>query len=809
MTDKLKIPSQKFKDVLDAFPAAIFVKDAQSNICLMNKTCEEQWGMSFQDIAGTDGSDFFPADQMAWFLEKDREIFAGGVPADFEEPFWNARLKQNRIGHTLKKPIYDSQGNPLYLIGITLDITDFKQAERDLLASDEKLRNLYELSPLGIALTDMNGTYIEFNEAFRTICGYTVDELRTLDYWALTPKEYEEQEARQLESLTKTGCYGPYEKEYRRKDGSRVPLRLNGVMVTGADGKPYVWSIVEDISEQKRTAESMKLAALIYQSSSEAIMVTDEANRIVDVNPSFTRITGYALAEIVRRAPDFLSSHHLDPELFNRVMQVLKESGRWQGEVLVNAKGGNTLTIPFTISAILNPDGAVYRYVAQFSDITEQKYKDELIWCQANHDLLTNLPNRRLFRDRLDQAIATSGETGRPVALMLVDLDRFKEINDTLGHHKGDLVLIEAARRVRSLIGASATLARLGGDEFALILAEVSDPAQVNHIAHEIVRVIACPFDLEGDTYYLSASVGITLFPDDGRDADNLLMHADRAMYLAKEQGRNRAAYYTSSMQRVAETKLALTNDLRHALARNELEVYYQPIVDLATGKTMKAEALLRWHHPQRGMVNPADFIPLAEESGLILDIGDWVFHQTIATIADWRAKFGRVISVSVNKSPLQFTADASYHSWQLALGAAGLPGDCITVEITEGMLIKDSPAVKQRLLDFRNRGIEVSIDDFGTGFSSLSYLKQFDIDYLKIDRSFIRSLVEDASDKALTEAIIVMAHKLSIKTIAEGIETEAQRDLLIQFGCDYAQGYLFAKPMTASAFEALLAAGA
>jgi EAL domain-containing protein (putative c-di-GMP-specific phosphodiesterase class I) len=299
------------------------------------------------------------------------------------------------------------------------------------------------------------------------------------------------------------------------------------------------------------------------------------------------------------------------------------------------------------------------------------------------------------------------------------------------------------------------------------------------------------------------------VYPDDAESLEALLKLADRAMYLAKEQGRGRFAYFTDSMQRKAEDKRALINDLRRALPQGELLVHFQPIVDAATGRIVKAEALLRWRHPMRGIVSPMEFIPLAEESGLILEIGEWVFDRAIDAVAHWQEAFGRLIPVSVNKSPLQFADKTAGVQWMERLGRMALPGHSITVEITESLLIKDSPTVKRRLLDFRNRGVEVSIDDFGTGFSSLSYLKQFDVDFLKIDRSFIGNLAEDASDKALTEAIIVMAHKLGLKTIAEGVETEAQRDMLVRFDCDYAQGYLFSAPLPIEGFDALLQAQA
>lgn len=792
-------------ELADHIPVALFVKDSESRILLMNRACEEQWGVPFTDLQGTDGSHFFPIEQMKRFRARDQEAFQNRKHINFEETFRHVRHRDSRIVYTYKKPIYDADGKPLLLICISVDITDRKRQEAELKSSDDKLRRLFELSPLGIVLTDMSGKFIEFNEAFQRICGYSAQELSSLDYWALTPKEYSRQEAEQLGYLLTIGVYGPYEKEYIRKDGTRIPLYLNGVLLRGADGNAYIWSIVEDITERKRIEESMQLASLIYESSDAAILVTDEQNRIVDANPAFFSLTGYNLAEIKGSDPKIMRSGLHDENFYRHLWKGVLEHGEWQGEVWDRKKDGSLICKWLHIHVIRRSDGSIHRHVAQFLDITEKKEKDDIIWHQANFDSLTGLPNRRLFRDRLEQELKKSHSAGIPLALLFIDLDRFKDVNDTLGHDKGDALLIEAARRICRCVRETDTVARLGGDEFTVIIPELGNHVNAETVAQCIIKALSEPYNLGGDHSYLSASIGIATHPFDATDVEGMLKNADRAMYQAKDHGRNRFAYFTESMQRQAEEKIALTNDLRHALERNELAVHYQPIVDLSTGGIVKAEALLRWTHPSRGAISPATFIPLAEESGLILELGDWVFSEAIATINRLRRNLGRLIQISVNKSPAQFLDDSIQKTWPQKILDLGLPGNSVTVEITEGMLIKDHPKVNKRLLEFRNMGIEVSIDDFGTGFSSLSYLKQFDIDYLKIDRSFVSNLNDGSTDMALAEAIIVMAHKLGIKTIAEGIETEAQQNRLIQFGCDYGQGYLYSPPITAEAFEKML----
>ncbi|OIQ98667.1 phytochrome-like protein cph2 [mine drainage metagenome] len=423
----------------------------------------------------------------------------------------------------------------------------------------------------------------------------------------------------------------------------------------------------------------------------------------------------------------------------------------------------------------------------------------------ANYDALTGLPNRVLFNDRVEQELKKARRAESPLAILMIDLDRFKEVNDTLGHGKGDVLLIEAAKRISGCMRETDTVARFGGDEFTVILPGLIDNFYAERIAQNIIQELHKPFMLDTNMVNISASIGIAIFPVEAQDVESLLKHADQAMYVAKAEGRNRFSYFTESMQQAANEKHALTNDLRQALSRHELHVYYQPIVELRSGRILKAEALLRWKHPKRGMVSAATFIPLAEESGLIHEIGDWVLNESIDSVRRWLNQYGRIIQVSVNKSPIQFDRREEI-TWADALDNLKLPGNSITVEITEGLLLKDSSKVKQQLLEFRNSGIEVSIDDFGTGFSALSYLKKFDIDYLKIDRSFIKDLELEENDMALTEAIIVMAHKLGFKTIAEGVETEGQFSLLKSFGCDYAQGFLFSPAVPGAEFEQIIA---
>ncbi|ANG61253.1 hypothetical protein A8C75_01435 [Marinobacterium aestuarii] len=424
----------------------------------------------------------------------------------------------------------------------------------------------------------------------------------------------------------------------------------------------------------------------------------------------------------------------------------------------------------------------------------------------ANYDPLTRLPNRRLFLDRLEQEIKKAHRTKDRLALLFLDLDNFKDINDTLGHEVGDLLLQEAARRLGECVRESDTVARLGGDEFTIILSDLDDTQHVAGISQAILKTLSDPFELDGREGFVSASIGITFYPDDADDVNALLKNADQAMYVSKEQGRNRFHYFTASMQEAAQTKMHLINDLRSALANEEFQLHYQPIIELATGTVQKAEALLRWKHPLRGMISPLEFIPVAEETGLIIDIGNWVFHEAARQTQRWRQQHQPGFQLSVNTSPLQLRADTnSLERWRRSLKSVGLPGNALAIEITESLLMDASFA--KRLVAIHAMGVEVSLDDFGTGYSSMSYLKKFDIDYLKIDKSFVANLRPGSSDLAICEAVIVMAHKLGIMVIAEGIETLEQQNLLRAMGCDFGQGYLFSHPVPAAIFEQLFEA--
>ncbi len=550
----------------------------------------------------------------------------------------------------------------------------------------------------------------------------------------------------------------------------------------------------------------LRVWAKVFESGTEAMLITDPASRIIEVNDTFTRITGYTRDEAVGQTPRLLNSGHHDAAFYRAMWESLTRTGAWAGEIWNRRKDGSVYPEWLSITAAHDENGQITNYVSAFSDISERKAYEVRLRHLAEYDPLTKLPNRTLLRDRLTHAIGLAARKGGKIAVLFLDLDRFKNINDSLGHAIGDQMLIEAARRLRSAVRGSDTVSRLGGDEFVLLLTELETPDHAAHVAEKLLQVVAEPFSLEGHELNVTPSIGIALFPEDGADPDALLKNADTAMYHAKENGRNNFQFFAPAMNVRVSEHLALENSLRQALTRNELALHYQPQFDLASGRLIGYEALMRWHSPTLGTVPPGKFIPIAEESGLIQPLGQWALNEACRQNAQWRADGLPVQPVAVNLSAVQFRHGNIVALIEQALRNSGLPPALLEVEVTESVLMEDIEQVAQTLQRIKRLGITLAIDDFGTGYSSLSYLKRIRFDKLKIDRSFINGLPDAADDAALTVAIIGMAANLGLGTIAEGVETEAQRDFLRRHGCRQVQGYLYARPLDAAALAERLA---
>ncbi len=590
----------------------------------------------------------------------------------------------------------------------------------------------------------------------------------------------------------------------RNQQGFPVTLRAS------ADSSGQAIRVVLELAEGKLAAleRSEERFRRIVHTAEEGIWEIDANARTSFVNPKMAQMLGYSVEQML----DQPLVAFMDDE--GRTILERNIARRQQGiaerhEFKFLRADGSELWATLATNPIFDNEGGYLGALALVSDITAGKQSSELIWHQANFDTLTALPNRHMFYDRLRQEIKKAKRESLFLALLFIDLDGFKQVNDTLGHAQGDALLIEAATRIATCVRASDTLARLGGDEFTIILSGLDHVSSIERIAHNVIAVLNQPFVLGSDSAYVSASVGIALYPSDASDPEELLRHADQAMYAAKNGGRNRYSYFTPDLQLAAQARLQVALDLREALASRQFELHYQPIINLRNGMIERAEALLRWRHPLRGLLNPVDFLPFAESSGLMIEIGDWVFRQAAAQAQRWQAELDSGFQISINQSPVQFRGEASlYQGWLDCVEALGLPARSIVIEITEGVLLDGASKVGERLGQLRAMGVQVALDNFGTGYSSLTHLKRFDIDFLKLDRSFVQHLATDTGALALCEGIIVMAHKLGLRVVAEGVETTAQSSLLSAAGCDFAQGYAYAPALPVEQFVQLARAG-
>ena len=801
-TIELEREKAQLRTLVEGSPDIIWLKDPGGIYLACNKRMEELVGKPRQEIIGKSDGDLFEPVTAAQMRDTDCAALRRGAPLAREQRLTAPADATMRVYESIKTPLTEPDGAVLGVLGVARDMTARIEDERTIRKQARMLREMSAMAEIGAWELDCASGRFEWTDEVGRI--YDLPSGRQLslaDCLACRSEDDRTHAETALRAAETCGESFDLEVQVTTLSGRRKWIRMLCNPLT-LDQRTVLSGTVQDVTHRRDLEESMRMANLIYQTSSEAVVVTDEANRIVDANPAFTAQTGYTLDEVAGREPPLFDSIMHDSCFYARLREAVAEHDHWQGEIQDRNKDGRFTAKFVNIRVIRHPDGRPFRHVIQFQDISAQKEKDEVIWRQTNFDPLTGLPNRRLFLDRLQQDLKKAQGAGRRLGVLLLDIDRFKDINDGYGYARGDEALVELTQRLVRCVPADATTARLGGGMFALAIGEGEQALHLETIAGTLIEAVAAPLRLgaEGQVYP-SATIGISVYPDDAADAVALLANAEHAMYLAKRAGRGQFQYFTASLQQQAHLKLRLADDLRSALARRELQVFYQPIIETATGRLLKAEALLRWNHAELGPISPASFIPLAEETGLIDDIGDWVLSEAIASIERWHEKYDCAIEVSVNISPMQFARQGRL-AWLERILHMGARSTCIAVEITEGILVSDAEQVSRCLGALREAGAKVSIDDFGTGFSSLAYLKHFDVDYLKIDKSFIQHLAEDGSDRALTEAIIGLAHRLGIQVIAEGVEHGDQRDMLAAFGCDYIQGWYYAKALPRDSFE-------
>lgn len=698
--------------------------------------------------------------------------------------------------------VYAEDGRPLRSLGMIQDVTTQVEAQQALDLSEQRLQAILANAPAVVYLKDLDGRYLMINNRYETL--FHLDGRNVvgkLDSDLFPSEQAEAFRANDLR-VQEHGHALQVEEQVPQDDGIHTYVSIKFPVREG-DGEIYgVCGISTDITEQKRAEQRLRQSAAVFENISEGIFITDIEGRILDVNKAFSEITGYTRKEVLGANPRLWKSERHDADFYRAMWSSITRWGQWRGEIWNRHKDGNVYPAQLTISSISGDHDHPTHYVALFSDITNLKQSEEQLERLAHHDPLTELPNRLLFNARLSHALEHSRRANQRLALLFIDLDRFKHINDSFGHGVGDELLRQVAGRLTGCMREEDTVARIGGDEFIVLLESIGEPTHVVVAAEKIIDNFALPFQLQEREVFISPSIGISIYPRDGSDCGSLLRNADTAMYRAKEAGRNGFAFYTEEMTAQAVQRVLLESNLRKALERDELLLYYQPQLDMESGKLIGAEALLRWQQPEMGLIPPDRFIPLAEENGLILPIGEWVLHTACRQAKRWLEQglaFGRM---SVNIARPQIQRGDLVRLVEQVLRETGLPPHCLELEVTESVIMEDFDQAIAVLEGLRALGVRLAMDDFGTGYSSLANLKRLPIEQLKIDQSFVRDIPDDSDDMAITRAVIALGLSLQLEVIAEGVESEQQRRFLLQEGCRLGQGYLFQRPVAPDLFE-------
>lgn len=682
-------------------------------------------------------------------------------------------------------------------------------AERDSLDRDsDRVEEVLAAIPSPVFFKDTNGRYIGCNKAFEEYVGIPRHELIGKTVFEIAPQDLAEVYRDADDSLLRGRGVQCYEASVRYADGEhREVLFRKSVFHSRSGEVAGIVGVMTDITEQKRLEREFRLAASVFDNAAEAITITDDTPAILKVNRAFTEITGFKAEEVVGKNPSVLASGRQDGAFYRNMWNRLSTEGYWFGEIVNRRKNGEEYPEWLSISAVRNEHGRTANYIGIFTDISQAKNAEAKIERLSLYDALTELPNRTLFVDRLRQAITLAGVRRHHAGVLLIGLDGLRQINDSLGYEVGDQMLRAVGQRLQSVLRTGDTVARYLGDQFIVLLSDLLDAPDAGIVAANILHGLATPVALHGRELGIGASIGIAVFPRDGEEPAALIRAADVAMHHAKHEGRNLYQFFSADLEHNTLERLMLESSLRLALERREFVLHYQPQVDLESNTIVGVEALIRWQHPEMGMIPPVRFIPLAEETGRIIAIGDWVLEQACRQAKIWAAS-GHALPVAVNLSARQFRQRDVAEKVEKLLVEIGLPPELLELELTESMVMHDPERAVTALRRLRDMGVRVSIDDFGTGYSSLSYLKRFEIDKLKIDRSFVSDIPHDANDMAIAGAVIALGKSLKLRVVAEGVETPGQLDFLRAQGCHGIQGFYFSRPVDAQAISAMLDGG-
>lgn len=780
----------------------------------------DKWVSSdlLKEIFGID--EFYPYTAAGWLelVHPDsREIMTDyftdyvlGNHNEFDKTYkvTNFSSKETKWVHGLGRLRFDQNGNPSEMLGTIQDVTERIEFEEKLHflkqkaeQNEEKFKAITTQSTEGLTVADLEGKYTFVNPAFCAMTGYSEEELLKMTVFDVKAPDQDNSSF----SRSKDSEEGMVvEVLLQRKDRSVLIAEVIGKKIQFG-GQTQVLGTIRDITEQVKAEEKIRTLSQAIEQSPVSVMITDTDAKIEYVNKAFEKVTGYSGEEVVGLNPRFLNSGGTSKAHYKNLWDSISTGEAWQGILQNRKKNGDTFWEQANIAPVVDIYGRTQHYIAVKEDISLRKEQEEKILHQAHFDTLTDLPNRFLSLDRLEQLLNEARRDNGLVAVIFLDLDDFKKINDSLGHEMGDKLLIEAADRLRNVARSGDTVGRLGGDEFIIILGGLSDASDVHNIAEKLINRFRDTFLIDGRELMLTVSVGIASYPEDGESVTELLRNADSAMYHSKELGRNTFSYFTEAMNRDALQRIALEEQLHGAISRGEFSVVYQPQVDLSSGRITGAEALLRWNNSVTGEVAPDDFIPIAEQTGLIVQLGKYIITEALIATAHWIKKYSSDFKISINISPRQFRDPELVDFIESTLLHTGVASESMDLEITEGVLMSGQAYIDEALESLSVLGVNIAMDDFGTGYSSLNYLRDYPFNTLKIDQCFIDGIEKDTADRKLINAIIAMAHGLNINVVAEGVETKGQLSFLKEHGCDYAQGSLIGKPLSAGELDAII----
>lgn len=801
LTNRRLIETHHSLDTLfEAVPDALITADKSGQLLRVNKQALDLFGYSQTEFLQLNIEDLMPQRFRKHHVDYRSGYFRDPKPRAMENS--NMLFISTKSGQEIPVEISLSnlQENGEYIAVASIrDISTRKAQDEIIRASQSRLAEAQRIAKLGswsinfqtnetiwsdevyaIFKLDKDRCKASLETYLSFTCPSEVDELQKI-ITSLRSEDNSYNLIRKLCFTDGTECYVREEGEVCRDDSGKV-IRALGT--------------IRDITEAVKTREKLEQAAVVFEHTSDAVLITNTQHKIVAINRAYSKISGYSETEAIGQDAGFTKSGQHAKDFYIDMQQQLAESGSWQGEIWDRRKDGEIYPKWLSINSVKNDRGTLLYYVGVFTDISHIKSTEDKLRHLALHDSLTGLPNRLSFNEQLDHAIKSAQRNQVSTAVLFLDLDRFKTINDSLGHPIGDALLIEVASRLRGCLRADDTIARLGGDEFTIIMEDILIPEDAAKVAEKINQTLSAPVSIDGHQFYVTTSIGISLFPEDGKSVTELVKNADSAMYRAKESGRNCYEFYSSELATAAVTRLELEGDLRRAISNDEFALHYQPQFNLQTGAITGAEALIRWHHPERGLISPDKFIPIAEETGLINQIGEYALFKACHQLKRWHQKGWMLPKVSVNVAGKQIYSGQLLSRVEEALKVTGISASCLEIELTETTLMQSTEKTINTLLQLRKMGVQISIDDFGTGYSSLSYLKTLPIHRIKIDRSFVQDIPGDTNDVAITKAIIALSKNLQLDVIAEGLESEEQKLFLLSEDCMQAQGFLFSKPL-------------